>query len=434
MERQCAHSTYIDMQDKDTVNDGDDGDGGDDDNGDHAGTMMLFWWGAWHHHGNARQRKGRQWKVLKSHWYAAPWIFNVSLTRPWAGMNRCQKKNHRMSNSRERMSNLSPNVLLALPGALYLTSGTAGDRTQSRLFYSTMVLHTAIWDVFLQLSRWMFLPLPLSLLLMSPRRNSTQPHFQFAIHHNFAFNFYSKLFYSQLLYSDTDGHNLSCSSTGIAFSFTLIWPCQIDVLLGAVCQLFQFFKCLTTVTHFRVSVTPLSDVKSWRSVEASDLHPLHRLGDPRHRVAWAPRHLRRLACVVLSEKRWNVDLENSDMTMLRIITKPGRRETHEGKCLRCTCKQRILLLNTRAAKNWEPWVHSMWDVESRVGRGSWRGWGGGAESVSAWRLDAHLGILIIIFTWVLFASFWGHLISYPSHWFFHLPSILGQVEPGKSLS
>ena len=42
MERQCAHSTYIDMQDKDTVNDGDDGDGGDDDNGDHAGTMMLF--------------------------------------------------------------------------------------------------------------------------------------------------------------------------------------------------------------------------------------------------------------------------------------------------------------------------------------------------------------------------------------------------------
>ena len=148
MERQCAHSTYIDMQDKDTVNDGDDGDGGDDDNGDHAGTMMLFWWGAWHHHGNARQRKGRQWQVLKSHWYAALWIFNVSLTRPWAGMNRCQKKNHRMSNSRERMSNLSPNVLLALPGALYLTSGTAGDRTQSRLFYSTMVLHTAIWDVF----------------------------------------------------------------------------------------------------------------------------------------------------------------------------------------------------------------------------------------------------------------------------------------------
>ena len=42
MERQCAHSTYIDMQDKDTVNDGDDGDGGDEDNGDHAGTMMLF--------------------------------------------------------------------------------------------------------------------------------------------------------------------------------------------------------------------------------------------------------------------------------------------------------------------------------------------------------------------------------------------------------
>ena len=88
----------------------------------------------------------------------------------------------------------------------------------------------------------------------------------------------------------------------------------IPVRCLPIVQILQVFShsFVSQSLHFQIS--KLSVVNRWRSVEASDLHPLPGLSDPSHRVAGSTRHLRRLACVVLSEKRWNVDWGNSELT------------------------------------------------------------------------------------------------------------------------
>ena len=101
-----------------------------------------------------------------------------------------------------------------------------------------------------------------------------------------------------------------------------------------------------------------------RSVEAANLHPFPSLGDPSHRVTGTTRHLRRLAGVVL-RTRETILTHADKLTMLTVLTmltilamlteltiltilammiKPERRETHEGKCLRCTWRPRIIQL------------------------------------------------------------------------------------------
>ena len=81
-----------------------------------------------------------------------------------------------------------------------------------------------------------------------------------------------------------------------------------------------------------------------------------------------------------------------------------------------------------------PRVNPMRDIETRVRRRSWRRRRGRPQSVGARWLDTHL-VVIICFYWIFVVQFFFNLdlISYPSDWFLHLPSILRQVEPVKDI-